>query len=434
MKRDKWRKLWDVSSDISVWFIVISIVGCVVTLAALYMSKGELFAKYFFSDALDTGMDFFHSIEYTKGRMPYKQFTTLYPPLANLFFYILQRAVPDWQSSLWSDVFEDSIYARGTSIDLRVWQSTLMMFILYIVMVAALLIVLVSKTLENARYSLAVSCALLFSYGVLYAFERGNIILLSMLCSFFFVIYRNSTNKIIAEVALIALAVAAGLKVYPAIYGALLLYDKQYKKALRAVLYGILIFFLPFLAFKEGIAGLPVFIDQLFSFDSILTSQTGVSFDQIIGTVALIVEHLGLCRIAPLFWEILPKFNIVFSEIVLILGIYQKKNWQKILCLTLAVLFLQRQGSYILVFMILPFVLFIKEEREIRKDIIVPFCAMVLMIINLPIVNKDNLMIPMKEIRFHIGEIMLFAWLIWQTVGNRISLNQNIRKMGGENN
>ena len=38
-------------------------------LFAVLVSHGDLVNQYFFYDTLDTGMDFFHSIEYVKGRM-----------------------------------------------------------------------------------------------------------------------------------------------------------------------------------------------------------------------------------------------------------------------------------------------------------------------------------------------------------------------------
>ena len=42
-------------------------------------------------------------------------------------------------------------------------------------------------------------------------------------------------------------ALAAGLKLYPAIFGLLLLFDKKYKEAIRLVVYGILAVVIPFI-------------------------------------------------------------------------------------------------------------------------------------------------------------------------------------------
>ena len=102
--------------------------GLLITLTALFITSGDIFSKLFFEDVYDTGMDFFHSIEYTKGRSPYALYNTLYPPLANLLFYLLFCLVPSWQHEQWADTFLGGIKARGTNIDLRVIQPTMLMY------------------------------------------------------------------------------------------------------------------------------------------------------------------------------------------------------------------------------------------------------------------------------------------------------------------
>lgn len=69
-----------------------------VTLACLtvflFASHGELIERFFFYDTIDTGMDFFHSIEYVNGLQPYERFYTLYPPLVNF----LLRGCSRWKA------------------------------------------------------------------------------------------------------------------------------------------------------------------------------------------------------------------------------------------------------------------------------------------------------------------------------------------------
>lgn len=81
------------------------------TVAAVCMlaSHGELIQRNFFYNSLDTGIDFFHSIEYVQGRMPYGLFDTLYPLLVNVFFYLLYLLVPKDVSDKWASTFEDSL-------------------------------------------------------------------------------------------------------------------------------------------------------------------------------------------------------------------------------------------------------------------------------------------------------------------------------------
>lgn len=216
-------------------------VACLaVLLLALLASRGALLHRFFFYDVTDTGMDFFHSIEYMRGRMPYGQFDTLYPPLANLFFYVLYLLVPETQSATWTESYISSLNMRGTERDLRLQQATMMLFIIFVIVVV-LGIVSMTELLTRScagRKKLLAFCAV-FSYGVLYGLERGNILLLCWPLMAFFILYRNSEKPLLRELACLALAIAAGFKLYPAFLGVLLLRDKNYLAAVRTVLYGV---------------------------------------------------------------------------------------------------------------------------------------------------------------------------------------------------
>ena len=48
------------------------------------------------------------------------------------------------------------------------------------------------------------------------------------------------------EAALILIAMAAGIKLYPAIIGVIYLREKRFKEAIRLVIYGLIIFLVPF--------------------------------------------------------------------------------------------------------------------------------------------------------------------------------------------
>ena len=129
---------------------------------------------------------------------------------------------------------------------------------------------------------------IIFNYGMLYAYERGNIVIYSFICSMMFVFFQNSKNKYMREIALMSLAFAAGLKIYPAFLGCLLLYNKEYKRAIRTVIYGIIMFIVPFFAFQEKLSGLPIFLNTLFKFQNITElSYNGFSFDKIFNTIII---------------------------------------------------------------------------------------------------------------------------------------------------
>lgn len=121
-----------------------------------------------------------------RGRQPYAVFDTLYPPLANLFFYALFLLVPASVSDNWTYDFEASVAMRGTETDLRTTQSCFLLYVFFVVLAVLLLAVLLRDVMQNAQWARASTFFALFSFGVLNAVDRGNIILLAAGLSLFF--------------------------------------------------------------------------------------------------------------------------------------------------------------------------------------------------------------------------------------------------------
>ncbi len=402
--------------DMVSWFALFSILGLLATAILLFLSHGELFNIIFFSDSKDTGMDFFHSMEYVRGREPYNRFNTLYPPLANALFYILYRFIPSWQYKAWADNFYDGIAARGTSVDLRVWQPTLLMFIVFLIFTAVLFVFLIQKFFpRNNNAGMLTAFFSLFSYGMLYCYERGNITVIALLCVLFFVKYRDSSNRLLEEFALIALAFGAGLKLYPAFFGMMLIYDGQYKKALRAIIYGILFFVLPVFIFREGISGLSAFLKILTTYSAAPAfSAKGYSFDRIINALLEFVFcFTGSNDAIRAFCQaVLPKFNIIVSGLTLASGFFLKRPWQKLLACTLAILLFQSQYIYVTVFLLIPLIVMMSDEKVPLRRNRIPFFALVLCVILLPIPDKKEWGLSPLFLRFQICISILLVNLI----------------------
>ena len=141
---------------------------------------------------------------------------------------------------------------RGTETDLRTTQSCFLLYVFFVVLAVLLLAVLLRDVMQNAQWARASTFFALFSFGVLNAVDRGNIILLAAGLSLFFVMYHRSKRAWVRELALVALAVAAGLKIYPAFLGAMLLRNRDFKAAIRTVFYGIAALVLPVFASRRA--------------------------------------------------------------------------------------------------------------------------------------------------------------------------------------
>ncbi len=136
-------------------YCVLSAVCAIVVMVTLYVTHGDFLSYFLYHDTLDAGMDFFHSIEYVRGRQPYAVFDTLYPPLANLFFYALFLLVPASVSDNWTYDFEASVAMRGTETDLRTTQSCFLLYVFFVVLAVLLLAVLLRDVMQNAQWARA---------------------------------------------------------------------------------------------------------------------------------------------------------------------------------------------------------------------------------------------------------------------------------------
>ncbi len=72
-----------------------------------------------------------------------------------------------------------------------------------------------------------------------FAFERGNLVLYAMVFLMIGLALRDSSNKAFRELSLVMVAVSAGFKLYPALFGFLWIAEKRYKEAARLVVYGL---------------------------------------------------------------------------------------------------------------------------------------------------------------------------------------------------
>ncbi len=390
-------------------FIIFCLVGMISTIIFLVYTRGEGLNKIFFRDSMDTGMDFFHSIEYINGNAPYEKFGTLYPPLANLFFAVLFMFVPQWQYVNWGKTFEEGIALRGSRVDLRVWQPTMILFILFITVTSIAFYMIVQICLKNIKRNKLISVLLVFSYPIVYALERGNIILISVFLCMFYLIYFDTSNKLLKEVALIALALSAGLKIYPAIFGMLLIYNRQWKEALRTVVYGVMSFILPFFVFKEKLSGLFIFIHQLSDFGKITElTCSGTSFDRMLNSdIYIISKFLSVSLDGEQVIKYTCVFNYIIVVILLLSGVILKERWKQVLICALSIILLSSQGIYILSFILCPMVYFIKEVMILNRENFVYLLGMVGLIIFLPLAVETDAIIVPQYVRIHI-----FMWIL----------------------
>lgn len=416
----------------TIGYVAITVLCLLILLFNIILSHGELISHYFFYDTADTGMDFFHSIEYVNGRAPYDLFNTLYPPLANLFFYIVFYCIPMSVSNNWPMDFKESVLMRRTEYDLRVYQAPMLVFIMFIILSIVVTICIALSVLEKYDITIrkSVIFCIVFSYGFLMAAERGNIVLIVIPLTMFFVFFYDSDNKIIRELSYVLLAMAAGLKLYPAFFGLLLIKDKKWGAAIRTVIYGVLSIILPVIFFKERLAGIITWLKVVFDFNK-------ESMQPWIGN--------GCSNLLHDYQHFMGLFNLTVSDsyfgiisiiivcLLLIIALFENKRWKSILLITLAVCLFQSQGEYIFSFFVIPMIAFLVEQQEFEGKYILPYICMVLLNAPIPVFYIKDELYPRNTI-IHAIYTALIIWGIIDIIYQLKHTNKGIRQRGENKN
>lgn len=353
-------------------FLILSFISLVCTIVIVALSEGGALNNMLFGE--DYFMDFYNSMCDAGTKGVYTERGVIYPPLSCLFFFLISKMVPHKYIMLNPEGGERlRIYSDG------ICQ---LIYILLTAMVVFALGVLLYDVLQrsSSKYiSFLASFFLLFSFPMIYCVQRGNTALLALLLSAFFVFYRNSNNKVVRELSYLALALGAGIKLFPAFFGVLLIFDKKYKAAGRLILYGILAFFVPF-AFYGGISGISVFIKNLYDFSGVHTTLYSLYGPSVTNALAWLAIGLGkdislMIKITKAAAWICCAFIILFAD----------EEWKKLIgiCLLLANID-STARVYILIFLIIPFISFIlnKGHKSSKKDIFygILFCLLLISI------------------------------------------------------
>lgn len=336
------------------------LIGNIFTKGALFercvLSSSFLFSDYFYhiAGASDT------SIMYSYGD-PYS-----FPPFAYFLYSLLWSFNPykDSESILNWQNYRDADNAMAVFV---VYSMLLMILLLYCIRQY-------SRN-ESIKYTLLLPTALLLSYPFLCtSVQRGNIVILVAILLALSWLWIDSENKGKQELALLFIAVCAGFKLYPALIGILYLKRRDWKKAVRLLLYGITVTFIPFLFFG-GFHGMQSLIHTLTDFASTIDPQKA---NTICGFAKWFAQKLGMtARISDYF---AIAVNYLFFAASLISFFLSQEKWQEALFLSgILVSFIPSNWEYTLVYYLPVLLLFLKghdgtlAENDLRTNIKVIF-------------------------------------------------------------
>lgn len=396
-------------------YLLLIVFFCILYYVVCIFFQGKYINAVFANDANDTFMDYFHSINNAKYD-PYYDMNSNYPAMACLIYKILYKVVPIAER-------------QGNGFVLRNNQSAMIIFLVFYIgsIWMAMTCVLQRVKLKGVSERILI-LAICISAPFMFTIERGNLIFVSFVLSMFFVFNYDNENWIVREISFIALAIAASIKIYPAIFGLLLLKRRNIKEILRLVFYGVSAFILPFF-YYDGFNSLKIMIQAL-GYTSNLSEEIGygvnISLYNICKTIAAIF-HINI-----LDWQIYVVYVIAILSIMLSFFVVKSK-WLEELAIVLLVIFLPKTNYYYAsIFLYIPFIDFINEwcEQGDARTIRDSFTSICFFLMLVPWATSAIPMFSEKVFFVSYTMLLYYVLLLWFWVILIMELNVKCIKNG----
>ena len=230
-----WKRLIGDRSPARIFLLLLAASWISVLIAAPF-TFGDSFKNLFFLDCRDAFMDFFNSSrDVAQGIGVYTERNVIYPPMANLIFLLFSKMMP---TAYLNTDFE----ARFAWIN---YTSTYISVTLFLLLTAIAFYAACCSFKSKHLNMKLLAFAFLVSEVCIFGLERGNVVVLSTAATLFFLFAYDSESKLMRELALLALAFAFSIKLYPLAFAWFLLMEKRFKEFLRCGLYAVLLLILP---------------------------------------------------------------------------------------------------------------------------------------------------------------------------------------------
>lgn len=352
-------------------FTICTIFSVSMALVLLALICGDTWILYSLvcSSGEDVYMDFFNTVwhisgkKYDMGTNHYADPGATYPPLANLCFWLCGLLLP---------------YETRTALSPTVRASSYGAMLYLWLIVAALLIFFVLFAIQGVKGQgkYLLPALALFSPTFLYSYERGNIITIALLFSLIFVLGYKSENAFIRHLAFISLAIATSIKIYPVLFGLLLLRQKNAKHILQCVSYGVIFFILPF-AFCGGACGLWYYIKNVTSAFGNYSATHGILMLNY-GNITMWLSDIFLEDVT--FGQTVSAYTTYPLMALLVLCFFlTKSHWKQLTALTLVqVLYPGFSHFYAGAFYFIPFFAFVRDEHRDKRNYVyaILFCIL----------------------------------------------------------
>ncbi len=283
------------------------------------------------------------------------------PPVSMLIYQIARNTFPGLNGNPWADY--------STMIDSFVAGYYIQLFFIFSLAPLAILIYknINGTGLQKAFFAVAIFLSRPFMIG----FQRGNSVMQALICVMIFVMCYKSGDKLIKEIALLALALAFCFKIYTAVFGVLLLKEKDIKSAVRCAVYALALFTLPVFCHTTGVESMILYIKALFGYVSETTLSSQLSIG---GMLKLLCKNLGMESSYPV---VFPVAMVLFVAACAFIIIKSKKKWQiYFACAAACVMIPTLSWPYTAIYFLIAIIAMLNDKNKSWNEYLVLCCFM----------------------------------------------------------
>lgn len=339
-------------------FIFIAVVFFVIGFILYSVCYNNFLSWYLDSFISYTGGDLFLSLKYCEGLSPYmlasKSVPFPYPPLIVILYYFMSRIVDIEKINILQQLYT---------------QRYIFLLVFLAILKVMIIMYLISKNQSknddkyNNEKVLLATFLFVVSYPMLYAFERCNIIVVSFIFVLAFLIFFKNDSLLIKNLAILCLAISANIKLYPALYGLLLITIDNKRWIKIAIIYGVLLFVIPFLFLGNG------FFNEISAFLNEFTSYSEAAEGLKHNLSLMGVTYTFLNCINFVNWRIIYYILFGFASVVLISNtILEIKMYKKLFYIYILIICIGRVPRYVHIFALLPILYIIFNELKLNFD------------------------------------------------------------------
>ena len=324
-----------------IWGAVM-LAGLIALAITMTVTRGQSLVNLLYTNQKNTYYDFTSSILAARNR---NEYGGMYPPLAQFFFWVLAHLLPAG--------YEDLTIRELINLPLGA------VYVMFFFLVCAFLTGwMLEDGLRTPKYTRRFTVAALFlSVPFIYGIQRGNVLFICLPLMLYFCLNYDAESRTRRILSLVALAIAAGIKIYPAILGMMLVKSRRWKQVILCVAIGLAAVLIPSLLFDK-LDTIRVIIERL--------ATTAAAFDE-----RGLGHQLGIQNFTQILNRIfgwnLNKFAalIVMAVLTMILFFLSRERWQQVFLLTAALItWPSISFVYTMIFMTVPLIAYINSDHE----------------------------------------------------------------------